>query len=174
MSLKNKPVEILMRWTISDPKSQNALTNSLKWCIVLMEAKIAAWLLTVAVALLALVAGDPEFPDLEPFCFISIVLVDPVFEATNNCFTTTLSANSKIRVTAANNRRRVRIKASKSPWIKTGFFKLLHLLYHVSLTFLVLLFWTFLSYFSRPAFPDYKSSTKMPKKWLEKLKRHDK
>ena len=37
-------------------------------------------------------------------------------------------------------------------------------LYHVSLTFLVLLFWTFLSYFSRPAFPDYKSSTKMPKK----------
>ena len=36
-------------------------------------------------------------------------------------------------------------------------------LYYVSLTFLVLLFRTFLSYFSRPAFPDYKSS-QMPKK----------
>ena len=47
-------------------------------------------------------------------------------------------------------------------------------IYHVSLTFLVLLFWTFLTYFFRPAFMDYKSSTKMSRKWLEKLKRHDK
>ena len=30
---------------------------------------------------------------------------------------TTLSAKSKIRVTAANNRRRVRIRASRSPWV---------------------------------------------------------
>ena len=35
-----------MRWTMSDPKSQKALTNSLKWCIVLMDALTEVAVLT--------------------------------------------------------------------------------------------------------------------------------
>ena len=114
------PAVILIRWTISEPKSQKALTNSLKWYMVLIEATP----LTDAAVATAELAAEFDTGGDEPAFFVFFSMV-PELEATNSCLTTTLSANRRIRVTAARRRRRVRTRASRSACVTTPSNKLL-------------------------------------------------